>query len=871
MKKRCLLLALLFAQSLVAQEYKSLPFWNANLPTEARAADVVSRLSLEEKVAQMLNAAPAVPRLGVPAYDWWNEVLHGVARTPFKVTSYPQAIGMAATWDTLSLQQMANFSALEGRAVHNKATALGRNNERYLGLTYWTPNINIFRDPRWGRGQETYGEDPFLTAMLGRAFVYGLQGDDPKYLKAAACAKHFAVHSGPEPSRHVDNFSPSPYDLWDTYLPAFRELVTKADVAGVMCAYNAFEGEPCCGSGVLMNDILREQWKFTGYVTSDCWALDDFFKYHKTHPDATSAAIDAVLHGTDVECGNSVYKTLLEAVRAGKIQEAQLDVSLRRLFTIRLRLGMFDDPAMVKYAQTPASVLEAPAHKAHALKMAQQSIVLLKNENNTLPLSKKLRKIAVLGPNAANSIAVLGNYNGIPSKVVNALEGIKAKLGSEVEVIYEKAVNFTNDTLLTYRDLSEQFSWGNQKGFRVEYFNNKDLAGKPEEIVMESQIDHNWLEGQEIAGTVRALNFSARYTSNFKASADEEITFEIEGDDGYKFFINDKEVLSAWQRNRWGAQVYKLSARKDSTYKFVVEYWQGEGLANLHLRVGNYEKSNFTALAEKLKDVDAIVFVGGISPQLEGEEMQVNFVGFNGGDRTTIMLPAAQTELLKALQKTGKPLVFVMMTGSAIAIPWEDANVPAIVNAWYGGQSAGTALADVLFGDYNPGGRLPVTFYKSDTDLPDFKSYDMSNRTYRYFKGEALYPFGYGLSYSTFKYSKLKLPRSVRAGENIHLSVTVTNKGKRSGEEVVQLYLSHPDVQGKAPIRALKGFQRIALNAGESKTVTFELTPEELSLVNAEGKLWQPKGETVISIGGGQPDVKRKTSSNILKSKFKVF
>ncbi|RYZ46354.1 MAG: glycosyl hydrolase, partial [Sphingobacteriales bacterium] len=408
MKKLLSLAFLCCAGSAWAQEYKSYPMWNADLPIEQRINDVVSRLTLEEKVAQMLNATPAIARLGIPAYDWWNEVLHGVARTPFRTTVFPQAIAMAATWDSNSLYRMADYSALEGRAIHNKAIELGRTQERYLGLTYWTPNINIFRDPRWGRGQETYGEDPFLTAMMGRAFVRGLQGEDPKYLKAAACAKHFAVHSGPEPSRHADNFNPTVYDLWDTYLPAFKELIVDAQVAGVMCAYNAVNTQPCCSNDLLMNDILRKQWKFSGYVTSDCWAIDDFFKYHKTHPNATSAAIDAVVHGTDVECGQNVYETLYSAVKKGEIREDQLDVSLKRLFMIRYRLGMFDPVEKVKYAQTPSTVLESAPHQAHALKMAQQSIVLLKNDRNTLPLSRTIRKIAVLGPNADNRIAVLG-------------------------------------------------------------------------------------------------------------------------------------------------------------------------------------------------------------------------------------------------------------------------------------------------------------------------------------------------------------------------------------------------------------------------------------------------------------------------------
>jgi beta-glucosidase len=869
MKKLLLALFIVTSLSIQAQDYKSYPMWNPALPIEQRVNDVVSRLTLEEKVKQMLNATPAVPRLGIPAYDWWNEVLHGVARTPFKVTSYPQAIGMAATWDSNSLKKMADYSASEGRVIHNKAIELGRTKERYLGLTYWTPNINIFRDPRWGRGQETYGEDPFLTAKLAAAFVRGLQGDDPKYLKAAACAKHFAVHSGPEPSRHVDNFNPSTYDLWDTYLPAFKELITKADVAGVMCAYNAVNTQPCCASDLLMNDILRNQWKFTGYVTSDCWAIDDFFKYHKTHKDSVTSAVDAVMHGTDIECGTSVYYTLYNGVKQGLIKEEQLDVSLRRLFTIRYRLGMFDPPSMVKYTQIPSSALEAQAHKAHALKMAQQSIVLLKNTNNILPLSKKIKKIAVIGPNADNSIAVLGNYNGTPSEVISALQGIKNKVEKDIEIVYEKAINFTNDTLLAYADIANQYSWEGRQGFKAEYFNNRELK-EPAMTRMENVIDHFWQEGQGVIETIRANNFSARYTTLFTALKDGNITFEVEADDGYRFLINGQEVINAWQRNRWGARTYRLSTKKDSVYNIVLEYWQGEGKANARLRAGNFEKTNFEALANRIKDADAIVYVGGISPQLEGEEMRVDFPGFNGGDRTTIQLPAVQTELLKALNATGKPVIFVMMTGSAIAIPWESENIPGIINAWYGGQSAGTAIADVLFGDYNPGGRLPVTFYRNDSDLPSFMNYDMTNRTYRYFKGEALYPFGYGLSYTTFGYTQLTSPSSVTAGKNISVTVRVTNTGKRSGEEVVQLYVSHQSKNAKQPIKALKGFQRIALKPGESKVVAFTLTPADLSLVNDNGELKQAKGKLTLSVGGGQPGVKTWSTSGVISKVITV-
>jgi beta-glucosidase len=694
-----------------------------------------------------------------------------------------------------------------------------------------------------------------------------LQGDDPKYLKAAACAKHFAVHSGPEPSRHVDNFNPTTYDLWDTYLPAFKELVTKANVAGVMCAYNAVNTQPCCANDLLMNDILRKQWNFTGYVTSDCWAIDDFFKYHKTHRDSVTAAVDGVMHGTDIECGTSVYYTLYNGVKSGLIQEEQLDVSLRRLFMIRYRLGMFDPPSMVKYAQTPASALEASEHKALALKMAQQSIVLLKNENNVLPLKKTIKKIAVLGPNADNRISVLGNYNGNPSKVVSLLDGLKEKLGSNVEIIYVPAINFINDTMLAYLDISSYYGWDGDQGFKAEYFNNRELSGEPVTRRV-NQIDFSWQEGQVVTEDIRANNFSARYSTDYVPTADGETTFEVEADDGYRFLINGKQVINAWQRNRWGARTYKLPTKKDSVYKLVLEYWQGEGKANVALRAGNFKRTDFTAVANKVKDADVIIFAGGISPQLEGEEMPVNAPGFNGGDRTSILLPAIQTELMKKLRSTGKPVVFVMMTGSAIAIPWENENIPAIINAWYGGQSAGTAIADVLFGDYNPAGRLPVTFYKSDNDLPAFSDYSMNNRTYRYFKGEALYPFGYGLSYTSFKYDMINVPATVASGKNVTVSARVTNTGKLDGEEVVQLYISHQGVQGKVPLRALKGFQRISLKAGESKKVSFTLTPEQLSLVSEDGKMLEPKGKVVISIGGGQPDIKNKATSNVIKGNF---
>ncbi|MES1217200.1 MAG: glycoside hydrolase family 3 C-terminal domain-containing protein [Bacteroidota bacterium] len=861
---------ILVSSSYSQDSTKKFPFWDPSLSFETRVNDLVSRLTLEEKVAQMLNAAPAIQRLGIPAYDWWNEVLHGVARTQYKVTVYPQAIGMAATFDTNSLYKMADYSAMEGRAIYNDAVKTGKSGARYVGLTYWTPNINIFRDPRWGRGQETYGEDPFLTAMLAKAFVRGLQGEDPKYLKAAACAKHYAVHSGPEPLRHVFDVTATKYDLWDTYLPAFKELVVNAKVAGVMCAYNAYAKQPCCGSDILMTDILRNQWKFSGYVTSDCWAIDDFFKNHKTHPDAAHASADAVLHGTDIDCGTAAYKSLVDAVKQGLITEQQIDVSIKRLFMIRFRLGMFDPVSMVKYAQNTDGVLESAEHKAHSLKMAQQSIVLLKNSNNTLPLSKKIKKIAVVGPNADNSLSVLGNYNGIPSEIVTALQGIKKKLDKDAVVYYERGTNYANDTVFQYTDISNQLSFEGKKGFSASYFNNKELSGDPILTRMEESIDNNWQEGEMVADKFKAYNFSARWTSDFTAASDGQITFEMEGDDGYRLLVDGKEALTAWTRNRGGIRIYNLKTEKDKKYRLVFEYFQNDGKATAKFKAGNFVKSDFNALADRVKDADAILFVGGITPQLEGEEMRVNQPGFNGGDRTSILLPAVQTELMKTLKATGKPVVFVMMTGSAVAIPWESENVPAIVNAWYGGQSAGTAIADVLFGDYNPAGRLPITFYKSDSDLPGFEDYSMNNRTYRYFTGKPLYGFGYGLSYTTFKYDQLKMPATTAPGKKIMVSARITNTGKMDGEEVAELYVSHPGQKIKTPVRALKGFKRLSLKAGESKIVSFELTPLDLSVIDEDGIPKNIAGNIMISVGGSQPDAQTKAAMKTVEGKLMI-
>lgn len=637
-----------------------------------------------------------------------------------------------------------------------------------------------------------------------------------------------------------------------------------------MCAYNAFQGQPCCGSDLLMTDILRRKWKFTGYVTSDCWAIDDFFKNHKTHKDAATASADAVFHGTDLDCGTDAYKALITAVKTGIITEKDIDISVKRLFMIRFRLGMFDPASMVKYANTPISILENEEHKAHALKMARASMVLLRNENHTLPLRKNLKKLVILGPNADNEIAVLGNYNGIPSKITTVLAGIKDKVDKNTQIVFEKAVSFANDTILNYLDIDRQLTINGKQGFKAEYYKGTELKGEPVFTKIEKTLNLNWQEGEQIDGGLTANNFSARYTTQFKAIKSENVTFELDVDDGYRLIINGKKVLDAWSRNRWGARTYQLLAKKDSTYQIEVEYWQGEGSARIRFAGGTFQRTDFDALVKRHQDADAFIFVGGISPQLEGEEMKVDVPGFNGGDRTSIMLPEVQTKLMKALKHSGKPVIFVMMTGSAIATPWEAENIPAIVNAWYGGQSAGTAVAELLFGDYSPSGRLPVTFYKSDKDLADFNDYNMENRTYRYFKGKPLFGFGYGLSYTSFQYQDFKVPANIPSGKEVNLSVKITNTGKVESDEIAQLYVMHSDATIKSAKKVLKGFQRVSLAPGASKMVSFKLLPDDLSYINADGEKKALKGKVKLSVGGSQPDEILKTSGNIVSQTINI-
>lgn len=814
------------------EKKQDFPFRNPDLPIEERIEDLLSRLTPEEKVGQMMHETPAIERLGIPPYDWWNEALHGVARAG-QATVFPQAIGMAATFDNEAVLRTFTMISDEARAKYHHYQA---NNEydRYKGLTFWTPNINIFRDPRWGRGMETYGEDPYLTALMGIAVTKGLQGDDERYFKTHACAKHYAIHSGPEWNRHEYNAEATPRDLYETYLPAFEALVKTGNVQEVMCAYNRFEGEPCCGNDKLLIDILRNSWGYKGIILSDCGAIDDFWvkdkntPRHESHPDRESASVDAVLSGTDLECGAS-YRILTKALEHGTIAEKDLDTSLRRLLRGRFELGMFDPDERVPYAQIPYSVVESPEHVAQALEMARKSIVLLKNQNNRLPLDKNLKKIAVVGPNAADSTMLWSNYNGFPTKTTTILEGIRAKVPN-TEVIYELGCNHTADFVIT--DLGNYITTSTGQGFTAEYFNNTDFSGEPVYKGVAKELHYTTGGNTQFAPNVNLTNFTARFTGEFEAPVEGPIEFKISGNDAFRLFIDTAKVAEVWS-NEYGAEkIYTLQAEKGKKYPIKIEYMQCLGSADLNFTVGVRTPVDYQATANKVKDADVIVYVGGLSPRLEGEEMPVDAEGFRKGDRTNIEIPKVQKEMVKALVATGKPVVYVVCTGSALALNWENEHVDAILNAWYGGQEGGTAVADVLFGDYNPAGRLPITFYKSVDQLPDFQDYSMKGRTYRYMTQTPLYPFGYGLSYTTFAYSNGALSKTkIAANESVTLTFDVANTGKRDGDEVAQVYVKNPN-DPAGPIKALKAFKRISTKAGETQKVSIQLAPESFQSFN---------------------------------------
>jgi len=856
------------------------PWLDTSASFEARAAALVAQMTLEEKAAQMQNAAPAIDRLGVPAYDWWSEGLHGVARAG-QATVFPQAIGLAATFDVPLMGQVATTISDEARAKHHQFLREGAHG-RYQGLTFWSPNINIFRDPRWGRGQETYGEDPYLTARMGVAFVQGLQGNDPVYRKLDATAKHFAVHSGPEADRHHFDAQPSRRDLYDTYLPAFEALVKEGQVDAVMGAYNRVYGESASASRFLLRDTLRHDWGFKGYVVSDCWAIVDIWKNHKIVPSREAAAALAVRNGTELECGQE-YATLPAAVRQGLISEAEIDDAVTRLFTARMRLGMFDPPDRVRWARIPASVNQAPAHDALALKAARESLVLLKNDG-ILPLSRNLTRIAVVGPTADDTMALLGNYFGTPAAPVTILQGIR-DAAKGVEVRYARGVDLVegrddpNATPLIEAAYLRPSPESAERGLRGEYFRTADLAGTPALVRTDAQIGFGWDRGSPTdnlmargeAGPGQGVpndGFSIRWSGQLLPPVSGRYRIEAAGDDGFRLYVDGKRVLDQWTpSDRMRSDGVELDLQAGRAYDLKLEYFDAERDAGVRLgwRMPG-AKPPFEEALDAARSADVVVFVGGLTGDVEGEEMKVNYPGFAGGDRTDLRLPATQRKLLEALQGTGKPVVMVLTGGSALAVEWAQARLPAILMSWYPGQRGGTAVGEALFGDVNPGGRLPVTFYSADQTMPAFDDYAMEGRTYRYFRGTPLYPFGHGLSYTRFDYGPLQLDATRIAHDGrLKVALDLANTGKRDGDEVVQLYVRRVDAAPGDAVQALQGFQRVHLAAGERRTVAFELDAKQAlrRYDEAGGRYTVPPGAYEIRVGGSSADARVQARFNV--------
>lgn len=846
---------------------ETLPYLNHRLDFETRTDDLLSRMTLDEKVQFMRYDSPGIERLGIPAYNWWNECLHGVGRSGL-ATVFPQAIGMAAMWDTAHMRAIGDVISDEARAKYHDYVAQGKR-AIYQGLTFWTPNINIFRDPRWGRGMETYGEDPYLTAELAIPFIQALQGNDPDYFKLIATVKHFAVHSGPEPLRHSFDVWPSDYDLAETYLPHFRRTVQEAKVYSVMCAYQRLMGKPCCGSAYLDN-LLRNEWGFEGYVVSDCWAIRDFYEKHAhnvvaTAPEAVAMGVQA---GTDLNCGNTYYPHLLEAVEKGYITEAEIDVSVRRLIMARMKLGQFDPDKKVPYTSIPLSVLDSEHHRLVALEAARKSMVLLKNDDQLLPFSKEVKKVAVIGPNADDPEVMFGNYNGYPSSEVTPLEAIREKL-PHAEVGYAPGCYIADGMpLLTtipdnvyYTDKSMQ-----TPGLQVEYFDNIDFAGEAVEKQLDTKIDYLWWDKAPVA-SVPANQFAVRWKGVIVPPVDGSYVLGGEGFSGFRMTVDNQRFVGVGNSEHNGRRAYKtIELKAGVPVEITVEYMQNN-TEYAHMRL-LWEVPNKNLQQEALAlaaDADLVVLCMGLNPHLEGEEMKVDVKGFNGGDREEITLPESQQRLIKEIHKLGKPVVLVLMNGSALAINWEAANLPAILEAWYPGQSGGTAIADVIFGDYNPGGRLPVTFYKDINDIPAFDNYDMAGKTYRYFEGDALYGFGHGLSFSRFEYKMKHLPATIQAGEELKLEVELKNAGQWDGDEVVQLYVSQPDSKQRKAIRSLQGFRRVHLKAGETKTLQFVVKAPQMAVRNNAMQAVVEPGTLQLSIGGRQPDAAAIASGEMLQ------
>ena len=846
MKKELLVvLSFLFSINVFGQ---TMPFQNPKLSSEERARDLLSRLTLSEKASLMCDVSDAIPRLGIKKFNWWSEALHGLANNN-NVTVFPEPIGMAASFDDALVYKIFDATSDETRAKYNDERKRGLENRRFMSLSVWTPNVNIFRDPRWGRGQETYGEDPYLTSRMGVSVVKGLQGPaDAKYRKLLACAKHYAVHSGPEWSRHTINLNNvDPRDLWETYLPAFKSLVQEADVREVMCAYQRLDDEPCCGNGRLLQNILRDDWGFKYLVVSDCGAIADFYTSHKVSSDAIHAASKGVLAGTDVECQwtNHTYKKLPEAVEKGLITENEIDIRLMRVLIGRFDLGEMDDDALVPWTKIPMSVVNNEEHRRLALDMARESMTLLQNKNNILPLTKSIKKIAVIGPNADDKPMLWGNYNGTPVRTITILDGITSKLSAD-KVFYDKGCDLVENKVT--ESYFSKCSIDGKKGFKATYWNAKGRTGN---IIATQQIVNPiklTTAGQhEFAPGVWLEGFSATYETEFEASQNEEIVFKCGATGSFELLLNG-ESITRYMNWRTLPSRHPFKVESGKKYKIEIRYAQmNDWQANIEFNFGKEVDVDYSELLNKLKGIDIVVFIGGISSILEGEEMPVSYPGFKGGDRTDIELPEIQRNCLKALKEAGKKIVFVNCSGSAMGLVPETESCDAILQAWYGGESGGQAVADVLFGDYNPAGKLPITFYKNIQQLPDFEDYTMKSRTYR-FMSDPLFPFGFGLSYTTFSIGDAQLSNTIiKANESVELIIPVANTGKCDGTEIIQVYVRKVnDTDGS--YKTLKGFQRVDIAAGKTGQATiglprtafefFDRTKGKMSVTAGEYEVW---------------------------------
>ena len=830
---------------------QTLPYQNPNLSARERAEDLCSRLTLEEKAMLMLDESPAIPRLGIKKFFWWSEALHGAANMG-NVTNFPEPVGMASSFNPDLLYKVFDVASTEFRAQYNhRMYDLGGEDMKMRSLSVWTPNVNIFRDPRWGRGQETYGEDPYLTSVMGVQVVKGLQGpEDAKYRKLWACAKHYAVHSGPEYTRHSANVTDvSPRDFWETYMPAFKTLVQDAKVREVMCAYQRLDDDPCCGSNRLLQTILRDEWGFEYLVVSDCGAVSDFYTSHKSSSSPITASAKATIAGTDVECGYGyAYRSIPEAVRRGLITEAEVDKHVLRLLEGRFDLGEMDDPSLVEWSKIPYSAMSSKTSAQLSLDMARQTIVLLQNNNNILPLKKNAEKIAIIGPNANNTPMMWGNYNGTPNKTVTILDGVKAK---QKKLFYAAGCDLTYDKVMECHMATECVAPDGKKGLKGTFWNNRKMEGKPvttqyytAPLAVTTFGMHNFAPG------VQLEDFSAKYETVFTPKEAGEYVVNVDGCGHFELYIDGerKFMHHIW---RTTPNRVAIQAEKGKSYNIEVRFSHIHTYnANLAINIAKELPIDYQETIAKLKGIDKVIFVGGIAPSLEGEEMPVNIDGFKGGDRTSIELPKVQRDFLKALKEAGKQVIFVNCSGSAIALTPETENCDAILQAWYPGQEGGTAVADVLFGDVTPSGKLPVTFYRNDAQLPDYEDYSMKGRTYRYFS-DPLFAFGYGLSYTTFEIGEAT---SRVDGDAVTVTTTVKNTGKCKGTETVQLYirnLQDPD----GPLKSLRGFQRVTLNPGETKSIDIKLDTKSFEFWDAETNTMRSKsGSYELLYGNSSQD-----------------